>query len=136
MGNKISRSLVAVAVLLLMAGCGLGTGSNNDSGGTAKNSPAVESRQTNPPVVDPGNGQTGTSGDTEKSPGAEGGKAGEKGSGSGDKTGIVIITENKIPGQEAGQMLEEVDRQLDDLLKALDVAEDIDEKELQNEGGQ
>jgi hypothetical protein len=49
---------------------------------------------------------------------------------------IVIKTENKGSGEEADEMLEEVDRQLDALIKALDALDTVELEELQNEGGE
>lgn len=141
MGKRI-KSLLAVAVLLLMAGCGQGAGPGHDTGGASKSSPPVEVQQDDSSRATSSSGQAGTPAGAESPSITEAGKTGEQKQeqeqepGAGDKTGSVIKTDNEVAGQEAGQMLEEVDRQLDDLLKALDGAEDIDEKDLQYEGGQ
>ncbi len=49
---------------------------------------------------------------------------------------LVIKTENKASEKEANEMLEEVDRQLDSLLKALDEMGTMDVNELPDEEGE
>ncbi len=135
MGLKL-RLLAAVLLLVIAAGCG--------DKATKEGSPP-ETGQGPAEVETAGSESGGNSGDKQAvvSSGKDDGALKETDSGkdnatsdSAAKPNIVIKSENQVPGQEAGQMLEEVDRQLDDLLKALDGTEDIDESELLYEGGQ
>ncbi len=49
---------------------------------------------------------------------------------SGNDPDLVIKTENRASEKEADEMLKEVDRQLDSLIKALDELDTVDTKEL------
>jgi len=53
-----------------------------------------------------------------------------------DDQDLVIKSENKASEKEANEMLEEVDRQLDSLMKALDEMESMDVSDLPDEEGE
>ncbi|GBF33802.1 hypothetical protein DCCM_2913 [Desulfocucumis palustris] len=142
MGLKL-RLLAAMLLIVFIAGCG------------DKAPPEVKPPETGKESVevDTGGSDTGGSKQSVVSPGKDDGavkkidggkdkaagsavKPGGQPGGAVEKPDLVIKSENQVPGQEAGQMLEEIDRQLDDLLEALDGTEDIDESELLYEGEQ
>lgn len=56
-------------------------------------------------------------------------------SGDSNDSELVIKTENRASEKEADEMLKEVDRQLDSLIKALDELDEVDTKELPDEEG-
>lgn len=56
-------------------------------------------------------------------------------SGDSNDSELVIKTDNRASEKEADEMLKEVDRQLDSLIKALDELDEVDTKELPDEEG-
>lgn len=63
------------------------------------------------------------------------GNSSSSGASSSDDPGLVIKTENRASEEEADEMLKEVDRQLDSLIKALDELDAVDMKKLPDEEG-
>lgn len=52
-----------------------------------------------------------------------------------DDSELIIKTENRVSDEEADEMLNEVDRQLDNLIEALDGLDAVDTTELPDEEG-
>lgn len=102
---------LSLAILLAAAGCGKGTPDKKASGENKNESkPPVEVTDSSRPKDDPKPAQKKATGETPD---------------------IVIKTENRVSNEEAGAMLDEVDKQLTELLNTLDRLDDLDDKNLQ-----
>lgn len=89
----------------------------------------------NVPVAEPQNGGTVESSENTGQPPAEPDTRDKTNKDTKTDQQIVIKTGNKGSGEEADEMLEEVDRQLDALIKTLDALDTVEIDELQDKGG-
>ena len=135
------RFLVLFLILLLLAGCGKATPVDKTAGDKETEQPAVESHGDLPAVAQPEGGSGNSAGTVppEMSPGDTTGAAQPAESSvpvdqghSEDASKIVIKTDNPVSNQEAGAMLDAVDKQLDELMDTLDRLDELSEEDLQD----
>ncbi len=107
---RTALAALCLAILLAAAGCGKGTPEKASGENKNESKPPVEITDSSRPKDDPKPAQKKAAGETPD---------------------IVIKTENRVSNEEAGAMLDEVDKQLTELLKTLDRLDDLDDKNLQ-----
>lgn len=109
------KALIAIslAFLLAAAGCAKGAPENKPGADSKKEKAAVENKERNRPPA-----------------GSNVGKAPSEKVASGEAPEIIIRTDNRVSNQEAGAMLDEVDRQLTELLNTLDRLNEVDDQDL------
>jgi len=132
---------VLFLILLLPAGCGKAIPADKTAGDKETEQPAVESHGDLPAVAQPEGGSGNSAGTVlpGKSPGDSPGVAQPAGSSvpveqgqSEDASKIVIKTDNQVSNQEAGAMLDAVDKQLDELMNTLDRLDELSDEDLQD----
>lgn len=127
----IRKALLAalfLALLLAAAGCGTwsqGKGAGGD--GKEKKTPQAGFSQSTRP---PGGPETAPPGGSEATRPAGEPEAARKDT-SGEAPDIVIRTENRVSSQEAGAILDEMDKQLAELINTLNRLEDPDDRDLE-----
>lgn len=111
----VRTALIAfsLAFLLAAAGCAKGASDHKSAEDIKKGKAAVEKNENLRPPSESSAG---------KPPAGKGP--------SGEPPEIVIRTDNLVSNQEAGAMLDEVDRQLNELLNTLDRLNDVDDQDL------
>lgn len=111
--NKMIRTaliVLSLAFLLTASGCAGGASDQKPAGDGKKEKAPVGNTAIHRPAANQAQGQ-------KNSPR--------------EAPDIVIRTDNRVSNQEASAMLDEVDKQLNDLINTLDRLDDLDDKELQ-----
>lgn len=118
--KKAALFILALAVIFALAGCGKKTPEPGAAGKDESEKAAVESKPLSPeqPESDKSVKNSSPAEDTA----------------SGKTPAIVIKTQNQATNQEAGAMLDALDKQLTELLNTLERLEDVKDEDLQYEG--
>jgi hypothetical protein len=111
---RVALIILSLALMLLSAGCGKKAPGHDNEGKTELPRPTVESSETSRALPDAKTGEV---------------PAGD--SSSAETPGIVIRTDNPVSNQEAGEMLDEMDKQLTELINTLERLDDMEDKDLQ-----
>ena len=108
----IRTALIALSLAFLLAasGCARGASDQKPAGDGKKEKAPVENTTIHRPAAD---------------------QAQDQKNAPREAPDIVIRTDNRVSNQEAGAMLDEVDKQLTELINTLDRLDDLDDKELQ-----
>lgn len=120
--KKAALFIMVLAIVFFLAGCGKKPPGGDPAGGGAPERAAEQERPLGGQEQVRETGQTGSPGPPTEKPA------------SGETPSVVIKTPNQASSQEAGRMLDELDRQLTELLNTLERLEDIKEEDLQYEG--